>query len=128
MPFPIDISLKEYINAMENIKILQWEINQLKTEEEFLSHELNNLRNSENDPNNSTYYEICVQMETVINPDVSKKKMCQNCIRTNKEYPELFGHKYKCFCKVGNESNTEQSFFKQETSCICSLENVDILW
>ena len=74
MPFPIDISLKEYINAMVNIKILQWEINQLEEEEKFLSHELNNLSKSENHPNNSTYCEIGGQMGTVINLDVSKKK------------------------------------------------------
>ena len=82
---------------------------------------------SKNNPNNSTYWEIVGKMETVVNLDVFKKKMCKNCIRTNKEYPELFGHKYTCICKVALEINTEQSF-TQESSCICSLENVDILW
>ena len=126
MPFPIDISLKEYIKATENIKALQWEIKQLEVEEKRLLLELKNLRKSENNPKDSTYSEMRREIKMVIYHNESGIKMCLNCIRTNKKYPELFGHKYICICNLANEINAEKSF-TQEFNCICSLKNMDIL-
>ena len=104
---------------MENIKVLHWEIKQLEEEEKLLSDELKLLRKSENDPNDLTCCEISRQIKPIAYLNESPRKMCRNCIRTNKEYPELFDHEYRCICIVELDINREKSF-PQECNCICN--------